>query len=109
MRYKVSTTDLSNLRMGETETVNAALRNIAVMLATRKGSVPLYRDFGLPWDFVDKPMPVAKAMMVAPVREALERWEPRAALVDIDFKQDLSRPGQLIPIVEVEISNEQES
>lgn len=109
MRYKVSTTDLSDLRMGETETVNATLRNIAVMLATRKGSVPLYREFGIPWDFVDKPMPVAKAMMVAPVREALERWEPRAAFVDIDFRQDLSRPGQLIPIVEVEISDEQES
>lgn len=109
MRYKVSPTDLSDLRLGEADTVEATLRNIAVMLATRKGSVPLYREFGLPWDFVDKPMPVAKAMMVAPVREALERWEPRAAFVDIDFKQDLSRPGQLIPIVEVEISDEQES
>lgn len=104
MRYKVSTTDLSDLRMGETETVDAILRNIAVMLATRKGSAPLHREFGIPWDFVDKPMPVAKAMMVAPVREALERWEPRAAFVDIDFKLDPSQPGKLIPIVEVEIN-----
>lgn len=109
MRYKVSPTDLSDLRLGEADTVEAILRNIAIILSTPKNSVPLYREFGIPWDFVDKPMPVAKAMMVAPVREALERWEPGAALVDIDFKQDPSRPGTLIPIVEVEISDEQES
>lgn len=104
MRYKVSPTDLSDLRLGETDTMEAILRNIAIILSTPKNSVPLYREFGLPWDFVDKPIPVAKAMMVAPVREAIERWEPRASFVDIDFKLDPSQPGTLIPIVEVEIN-----
>jgi len=105
MRYKVSSADLKDLRMGEAETVEAILRNIAVILATRKGSVPLYRDFGLPWDFMDKPIPVAKAMMVAPVREAVETWEPRASVTNVDFAEDPARPGTLMPIVEVEISN----
>lgn len=103
MRYKVSPTDLSDLRLGEADTVEAILRNIAIILSTPQNSVPLYREFGLPWDFVDKPIPVAKAMMVAPVREAIERWEPRASLVDVDFKLDPSQPGKLIPTVEVEI------
>lgn len=106
MRCKVSSADLKDLRLGETEAVDAVLRNIAVILATRKGSVPLYRDFGLSWDALDKPEPIARAMMVAPVREAIEQWEPRARFVDIDFKPDPTRPGTLIPIVEVEISEE---
>lgn len=108
MSYKVSAADLKNLRLNETGTVNSVLQNVAVILATRKGSVPLYRDFGLPWDFVDKPAPVAKAMMVAPVREAIERWEPRATYIDMDIVEDPAKPGTLCPIVEVEI-NEQES
>ncbi len=103
MRYKVSSEDLNGLRLGETDTVEAILRNIALILATPKNSVPLYREFGLPWDFVDKPIPVAQAMMVGPVREAIERWEPRATFVDIDFKYDPAQPGRFIPIVEVEI------
>ncbi len=103
MRYKVSSQDLSHLRLGETDTVEAILRNVAVILATPQGSVPLYRDFGLPWDFVDKPIPIARTMMVAPIREALERWEPRAAFAAIDFQLDPARPGRLIPVVEVEI------
>lgn len=106
MSYKVSAAGLKNMRLNEANTVNSVLQNIAVILATRKGSVPLYRDFGLPWDFVDKPIPVAKAMMVAPVREAIETWEPRAEFLSVDFKEDPAKLGQLIPIVEVEIADE---
>lgn len=104
MKYKVSSMDLKDLRLGETDTVEAILRNIAIILSTPRNSVPLYREFGIPWDFVDKPMHVAQAMMVAPIREAIERWEPRASFVDIDFKLDPSQPGKLIPVVEVEIN-----
>lgn len=103
MRYKVSAADLKHLRLNEMDAAASALQNIAVILATRKGSVPLYRDFGLPWDFVDKPVPVAKAMMIAPLREAIETWEPRAAFIDVAFEEDPARPGMLNPIVEVEI------
>jgi len=106
MRCKVSAADLKNLRLNETDASASALQNIAVILATRKGSVPLYRDFGLPWDFVDKPVPVAKAMMIAPLREAIETLEPRAAFIDVEFVEDPARPGTLMPIVEVEINAE---
>lgn len=105
MIYKVSALD--SLRLGETGTVRAILRNIAVILATRKGSVPLYRDFGLSWDALDKPLPVAKAMMIPEIREAIEKWEPRALFLGVDFRQDPAQPGSLIPIVEVEINGEE--
>ena len=103
MTYTISATDLGRLHFNETDTVNSVLQNIAVILSTRKGSVPLYREFGLDNSFLDKPMPVAKVLMVAPVREAVETWEPRATVLNVSFKEDVSNPGTLIPTVEVEI------
>ena len=78
MSFQVSATDLGRIRLNEPETVNAVLQNIALVLATPKGSVPMYRDFGLPQDFLDKPIPVAKARMIASVREAVEECPPGA-------------------------------
>lgn len=78
MSYKVNATDLTNIRFNETDTLSSVLQNIAVILSTPKGSVPQYREFGLTVTMLDKPTPMAKMMMRAEVREAIERWEPRA-------------------------------
>lgn len=106
MSYMVSATDLKAIRLNEEDTVNSVLQNVAVILSTPMGSVPLYRDFGLDWSFLDKPTPVAKVLMVAPVREAIERWEPRATVLNVFFSEDPAQPGLLIPTVEVEINSE---
>lgn len=106
MSFTVSATDLKHLRFNEQETVNSVLQNIAVILSTPMGTVPLYREFGLDWSFLDKPMPIAKVLMVAPVREAIQRWEPRATVLNVFAREDPSRPGLLIPTVEVEIALE---
>ena len=101
MSYTVSAADLKKIRFNEVATVDSVLQNIAVILSTPLGSVPLYRDFGLDWSFLDKPMP--KVLAVAPVREAIERWEPRATVLGISFAEDPARPSVLIPTVEVDI------
>mgnify|MGYP001026098762 CR=1 FL=1 len=106
MSFTVSATDLGHLRFNEQETVSSVLQNIAVILSTPKGTVPQYRDFGLDMTFLDKPVPVAKVLMVAPVREAVERWEPRARVLNVSFQTDPAQPGTLIPTVEVEINAE---
>lgn len=103
MSYKVKATDLTNIRFNETDTLSSVLQNIAVILSTPKGSVPQYREFGLSVVFLDKPMPIAKMMMIADVREAIERWEPRAQYVGIEFTERITQPGTLWPTVEVEI------
>ena len=106
MSYYVSATDLGNIRLNELETVNSVLQNIALILATPKGSVPFYRDFGISDEFIDKPMPVAKAMMIGEVREAIETWEPRARVARVLFSEDALEPGTSRPTVEVEIDVE---
>ena len=106
MKYQVSAADrasLGALQFGEIDAVRSVLQNIAVILSTPKGTVPLYREFGLDWTMLDKPAPVARVLMVAEVREAIERWEPRATVTDISFSEDPARPGVLMPVVEVEI------
>lgn len=106
MSYTVSATDLGHLQFNEREAVRAVLQNIAVILSTPRGSVPQYREFGLDMNFVDKPRPVAEVLMVAPVREAVQRWEPRATVLGVFPGSDPARPGMLIPTVEVEINLE---
>lgn len=106
MTYKVTAADLNGLQMNVTDTVASVIQNVAVILATRKGDVPLYRDFGLSQTFGDKPIPAARVLLYAEVKEAVEQYEPRAEVVDITFQEDRSAPGRLIPTVEVEIINE---
>ena len=107
MSYKVNATDLTNIRFNETDTLSSVLQNIAVLLSTPKGSVPQYREFGLSATMLDKPTPVAKMMMRAEVREAIERWELRARFVSMTFEERITQPGTLWPTVEVEIIGDQ--
>lgn len=103
MSYTVRATDLKDIRFNNPDLVSSVLQNIAVILSTPKGSVPQYREFGLSAVFLDKPTPMAKMMMRAEVREAIERWEPRARFVSMTFEERITQPGTLWPAVEVEI------
>ena len=103
MEYTVSATDLEHIRLSETDEVREVLRNVAVILATPKGSVPMYRDFGLNMRFLDKPMNIAKSLAVIPVREAIEEWEPRAVYKDMTLFPDPANPGKLAFTVKIEI------
>ena len=100
MSYFISAADNSGLSLNETNTVSSVLQNVALILSTPKGSVPMYREFGVDQEFLDLPGPAAQVRMVAPIREAVERWEPRAIVKNIAFT---IKQGHLIPCVEVEI------
>lgn len=105
MTYKVNVKDLQ-LTFGETDTVRSVLQNVAIILRTRQGTCPMYREFGLPQEYLDKPVPVARSLMFSEIKEAVEEFEPRCSVVDITFAADASTPGGLIPTVEVEINDE---
>jgi phage baseplate assembly protein W len=107
MNYKVNAQSLGKITLNESDTVTAVMQNIAILLSTRRGSVPLYRDFGLTMDFVDRPIPAAKPLIVAEIENALREYEPRATLISVTFETDKSIPGKLIPTVEVEIHDEE--
>lgn len=103
MSFTVKAADLKNIRFNDEDTLTSVLQNIAVILSTPKGSVPQYREFGLTTIFLDKPTPIAKMMLRVEVREAIEKWEPRARFVSMTFEERITQPGTSWPTVEVEI------
>lgn len=103
MRVKIRPADLKNISIDEQDTVKSVVQNIAVLLSTKKGTVPMYREFGLDWRALDKPMPRALQLLRVDIKEAIEEFEPRAQVLSIEFGADASSPGTLISSVEVEI------
>lgn len=106
MAYIVSASSSSAISLNETDRVASILQNIGILLRTWQGNVPLYREFGLPMQFLDRPMNVAAPALIVEIREAIQRYEPRAEIVSVSFKHDAS--GVLLPEVEVNILDEQE-
>lgn len=106
MKYRIKADEKMDYQLGETDVVKSVIQNCHLLLNTRKGSIPMYRDFGLDMDFRDRPMLVAQTMMISRVKEALETFEPRANVISITFEQNSKDPGAIIPILEVRI-NEQ--
>lgn len=104
MSYTVSPLDLTAITLNETDTVRSVLQNVAIILCTGQRTAPLGRELGLPMDLVDRPIPAAKPLLVASIREAVERYEPRAEVTAVSFAEDPSRPGRLVPTVEVTIN-----
>ena len=84
------------------------LQNVRTILTTRIGTVPLHRDFGVSWDHLDKPYPVAKSMMMVEVIEAIQEFEPRAKVESVEFDEttESAMEGLLKPRVIVVIDEE---
>ena len=91
------------LALNESDIAKSVAQNISVLLRTRQGTVPMYREFGLPMEFLDKPANLARSLFQVEIREAIERFEPRARVTGVTFSTDPAQPGRLIPKVEVEI------
>jgi len=61
------------------------LQNVRIILTTPVGSVPLDRDFGVSWMFIDQPTPKAMAEAKVEIVEKLERYEPRVKVTEVSF------------------------
>jgi len=80
-------------------------QNIRSILTTLKGSVPLDRSFGLNIGTVDDPSGIARARLSAAVIEAIKKYEPRAVVSRVDFRQVIE--GQLRPVVYLMINGKE--
>ena len=91
--------------LGETQYIEAVLQNVALILETPQGTIPMYRDFGLPIDALDLPMPAAKVRLSVAIKEAVEQFEPRVEIVNIRYDETAAAGGRLVPILEVNIKD----
>lgn len=101
MNITVNSNEDYSVVFQENDAARSIIQNIALLLNTKKGTVPMYRDFGLPMEFIDKPVDVAETMAVLEVSEALEKFETRAVLKDLSLEK--SKDGKMVIIVEVTV------
>ena len=106
-KYMVSLSTAVNFAP-ETE-AEEVLQNVRTILSTQIGTVPLHRDFGISWEHIDKPYPVAKQLMMVDVIEAIEKFEPRAKVESVEFDEstESAMEGLLKPRVIVVIGDEE--
>ena len=107
MNLTVDTSLPASIVIGATGLVGLA-QEIRTVIATRKGSVPLDRDFGISWDAVDAPVSESKSLLVAELVTQIEKYVPRVTVESVAFKPDAdgARDGAMYPVVTVNIREE---
>ncbi len=72
-------------------------RQLALLLSTREGSIPLDRAFGLNLDFVDRPAGVVKSLYTAEVTKKVSQFIPAVRVFEVAWTS--SQDGELQPKV----------
>jgi hypothetical protein len=86
--------------------VDEVLQNVAMILTTPKGTVPLRRDWFIDGSVLDMPQEAAKARLATEIFTAIRAHEPRARIVgDIRFVEtpEEAMYGKIIPAVTIEV------
>lgn len=81
-------------------TVEEVMQNVRMILGTRRGSVPIDRDFGLRTDALDAPAQATRALLTSTIARDIAEQEPRARLVELTMRES---DGVLEPIVRISI------
>lgn len=81
------------------------MQNVRMILQTMRGTVPLYREFGVSGELVDKPVNLVQNRLAAEYARAIQKWEPRARLKKIYWRQTRTEvaDGKLIPVVRLTV------
>src|SRR5690606_13849624 len=73
------------LRLGLDGTART-LQQLRLLLATPRGTVPLDRDFGVSWSFIDAPTPRALAAVRAEVADQVARYVPGVRVQAVELR-----------------------
>ena len=73
-------------------------RCLMMLYTTKEGSQPLDREFGLKWDFIDKPLPVAKQEYAFEVIRKTRKYETRVRVKEVTYQFD-EESGKMKPII----------
>ncbi|GMO52747.1 MAG: hypothetical protein Pg6C_18580 [Treponemataceae bacterium] len=79
------------------------MQNVRTVLTTRRGTVPLDRDFGISFEFLDSPINATRAKAEQEIFMQLKKYEPRAILKQIEWITD-AISGQISPAVKVGVN-----
>lgn len=72
-------------------------QEVRTVITTRKGSVPLDRDFGVDWAVIDRPVGAVLPAYIADVAMQIERYVPRVRVVSVTYESSTNRGGEQSP------------
>jgi uncharacterized protein len=72
-------------------------RKISLLLTTPVGTMPLDREFGTDWSFLDAPSEAAKSLFVAEIADKIQTFIPEVRVEAVEWV--VSDVGALIPKV----------
>lgn len=72
-------------------------RRITLLLTTPVGTMPLDREFGTDWTFLDMPSEAAKSLFAAEVAEKIQTFIPEVRVDEVQWT--VGEDGALIPKV----------
>lgn len=92
------------INFSPSSTVEEVIQNVGTLLATVRYSVPFDREFGLNPEYLDDPSIVSRSKLIADIVEKINKYEPRATVLSVDFEED-GEQGTLKPTVKVDIND----
>lgn len=84
------------------ESVEAeVVQNVRIIITTVRGTVPLFRDFGIDSTIIDAPTLMAQAKISTEIIRQVRKYEPRAKITSL--KYDVPEIGHLRPILTIAV------
>ena len=78
-----------------------AVQNVRMIITTVRGTVPLFRDFGLDSTIIDSPSLMAQAKISTEIIRQVRKYEPRAKITSL--KYEVLEIGHLRPILTIAV------
>ncbi|MGN1369757.1 MAG: GPW/gp25 family protein [Aristaeellaceae bacterium] len=103
MRRTIDTANPPTLTLFPKTAEEEIIQSVYCILATIKGSVPCYREYGLSSNWIHRPVNAVESAYAVAVSQALSEYEPRVRVESIIFVRDHLHPDHLHPILEVNI------
>lgn len=72
-------------------------KRLSHIIRTPKGKIPLRRDFGLDYGFVDQPIELMKAKFITELNEQVKKYLPGKSIDEVTFSN--SDPETILPRV----------
>ena len=104
MRRVIGERDFSTWEVLPEDRLTEATQNLAAIVTTPRGSVPMCRECGLSQEWKGRRDAVGKALLTRDCFTAVQDQEPRASLLSAGFERQAA-DGQWTAVLEVEFPN----
>lgn len=98
------TETLGEIDLAPSSVLKEVLQNVRTIVSTKRGTVPLDREFGLDPALVDLPIATAQAKMTADIVATVHKYEPRAFITQTIYHGS-EMDGQLHILLRVAVAD----